>query len=322
MFTEQMIAAFTYPRTPLQAADVRHRLPNVAGTAITVIAALIASLAISSCRTPTPDGSADPGNMTRIFTGDFCTGDFSQWNQIVTKLPVRDPKLYTPQTYPAQVIREDKGCGYVARFEVRTGDVPSFGGGERSEVFAPTEAGVHAADGETVWYAFSIKFDPTFPSDHAKLGWGDVIQWHDSTDPASKWPPVLEMGWAAAGYDPGEVTDGYWWLTQAPQNPPGTYLIPFGSQRLLKLPLNRGQWQDFKMQIKVSSDPAQGFVRVWYNGEPQILLGGSTTFTGQTMVPTAPGVKVQLGYYRQNGIVPTGIVYHAGFRMADSEASL
>jgi Polysaccharide lyase len=317
MFTGRMIAAFTYPRTPLQAADVRHRSPKVVGTAITVIAALI----VLSCQSASPAISSAP----RLFTGDFCTGDFSQWPQIANKDWTGDASAYIHQTYPAQVIREDKGCGYAARFEVRTGDIPAFGGGERSEVFAPTEAGVHAADGETVWYAFSIKFDESFPSDHASLGWGTVIQWHDSTDPASVWPPVVEMGWAASGYGPGEKTDGLWWLSQSPQSTPGVYDFPVGGQRILTLPLDRGEWHDFKMQMKVSADPAEGFIRLWHNGVAQTfsgVRGGSTTFTGATMVPTAPGVKVQLGYYRQNGIVPTGTVYHAGFRMADSEASL
>src|SRR5260370_18350819 len=114
MISQRMTAAFTSPSTPLKADDVRPRFPKVVGTAMTVIAALIASPAISS---------ADPGNMTRIFTGDYCTGTFGQWALVQTKLHNGDPSTYSGG-YPAQVIREDKDCRYVARFEARTADVP------------------------------------------------------------------------------------------------------------------------------------------------------------------------------------------------------
>jgi hypothetical protein len=259
----------------------------------------------------------------RLFTGDFSTGDFSQWPVVNNKLSPGPSSGYVPQ-YPATVISEDKDCGYIARFEVREGDVP-FGSGERSEVSDDGSAGTAVMDGETAWYAFSIKFDETFPDDQWSVGWGIVIQWHDL---ATDFSPVLSFGWKTP--NPGDPNaDGKWFLVQNQQDASGTQLGGDNPQMLLELPLNQGEWHDFKMQIKMSGstssdggDPDSGLVRVWRNGVAQTLLGGSTTFIGQTIVPGVAGVKNQLGLYRQLDTAPTGIVYHTGFRVADSEDSL
>jgi len=257
--------------------------------------------------------------MARIFTGDFATGDFSQWGQVNnkdahgTRGAGNGDNFYVGYPdYPAQIISPDKDCGYVCRFEVRTGDVPAFGGGERSEVDTGPQI---AAEGDTIWVAWSIMFDPTFPTNHQTLGWGVVGQFHDYPDGLSS--PVISWGWGPLTN--GDTSSGYWWLTQTPQATPGDYSL--GNIALLKLPLNVGVWQDIMMQIRFKSD-ATGTVKCWLNGAPQTFLTGGTTFTGQTMITTVPGIHYQLGYYRQAGIAPTGIVSYTGLRIADSQASL
>lgn len=266
--------------------------------------------------------------MTRIFTGDFSTGDLSQWPVMANKINTGPTDLYTGG-YPVAVISEDKDCGYIARFEVRDGDLPAFGGGERSELFG--DGVTEAVEGDVSWYGWSIKFDATFPNEHMTLysdgfgtpkGWGVVGQWHGV--PSNLYDPILSWGW---GGNPAEAANdpGYFGLFQGPElsdNTPDP-AIPFAARALCALPMNIGQWNDIKVQMKHSADPALGFVKVWYNSQPITMLGGSTTFTGQTLAPNADSQKVQIGYYRNGSIVGnTGIVSYANFRIADSEASL
>jgi hypothetical protein len=42
-------------------------------------------------------------------------------------------------------------------------------------------------EGQVRWYAFSTKFDPTFPQNHADLGWALTNQWHADSNTGS--PP-------------------------------------------------------------------------------------------------------------------------------------
>lgn len=248
--------------------------------------------------------------MARIFTGDYSTGDFRQWILVQNTLYNGAPGGYT-DAYPAQVISEDKDCGYCARFEVRTGDIPEFGGGERSQVANTGQA--PAIANSTYWYAFSTKFDSTFPTDHHDLGWAVTSQWKEdsvNTSPTVKW-----------GFETDAGSNGHWSLFHDPQSSPGgSYL---GKSSILDLPIEVGVWHDIRMEIHWSTNDADGYVKVWHNGIPQTLAGGGLTFTGRTMVPSDSGnVHYSEGYYRQAGIVETGILYQTGFRMANTETSL
>ena len=110
-----------------------------------------------------------------LFTGDYATGDFSQWRYVQNRAYNGSGKDYVP-SYPATIV-QDMAKGNVARFEVRAGDAPPFGGVERSEVQADA-ATTGGAEGQDRWYRFSTKFDPTFPQNHADLGWAVTNQWH------------------------------------------------------------------------------------------------------------------------------------------------
>ena len=78
------------------------------------------------------------------------------------------------------------------------------------------------------------------------------------------------------------------------------------------------------MQICWSTSDTTGFVQLWLNGVRQTFTDGSQTFYVRTLIPGAarPSVYYKEGYYRENGIVPTGIVYHTGFRCAAAEEAL
>ena len=86
-------------------------------------------------------------------------------------------------------------------------------------------------------------------------------------------------------------------------------------------PLAVGQWHDVTMQIRWSTSDTEGWIRLWLNGIRQTFLNGVDTYFVRTLVPGTTTVYYKEGYYRHQ-LPPTGIVYHTGFRSADSETAL
>lgn len=272
-----------------------------------------AAAVVGGCAAKSEAGPESPAATTAhlvdasegFFVGDYSTGDFSQW-QVQCKGYNGEGSSF-PGSYSARIVA-DPSYGRAAHFEVRTGDVPPFGGGERSEVAGDESSG--GSEGQVGWYRFATKFDETFPSNHASLGWGLTNQWHGDADRGT--PPI---SWSV-----GEQND-QWTLIIDRQSSPGDYL---GKVALFSTPLNVGSWHDVKMQIGWSTSDTIGFVQLWLNGVRQTFSDGSQTYHVRTLVPGggAPTVYYKEGYYRKNGIGPTGIVYHAGFRRAATEAAV
>ncbi len=99
---------------------------------------------------------------------------------------------------------------------------------------------------------------------------------------------------------------------------PGAYLQTFS---IFDTPLNVGQWHDVKMQIHFSTSDTTGWIRLWLNGVRQTFLNGADTYFVRTLIPGTTTVYYKEGMYREP-TAPTDIVYHTGFRSADSEAAL
>jgi hypothetical protein len=269
--------------------------PALASVAVAAVAATVVSTVSVAPLAAAP---------APLFIGDYRTGDFSQWPTVQTTTYNSSGKDYVP-TYSARIV-QDAVRGKVARFEVRSGDVPSFGGGERSEVQAE-EATTGGTEGQIRWYMFSTKFDSTFPQNHADLGWGVTNQWHQDHGIGS--PPV--------SWDVG-MKNGYWSLKIGKQSKPGTYLDTFS---IFDVPLATGQWHHVTMEICWSTSDITGWVRLWLNGIRQTFLNGADTYFVRTLVPGTTTVYYKEGMYREP-MSPPDIVYHTGFRSADSEAAL
>lgn len=252
--------------------------------------------------------------MTRLFTADYSTGNFDQWalmDNVVTQNG--GPSLYQGSLggYPAQIVALGDG-GYCGRFEVRAGDVPATQPtGERSQVGEGHATELTPAE-STRWYAFSVKFDTTFPTNHGSLGWAVTNQFKSGVDGN----PTLSLQFL--GFTPDDHVS----LVHVPQSEP---LVQLGLHRILDFPLDRGNWHDFKFRIVWSPLDANGSVQVWYDGVRQTFraeVGGGQTYTGRTMIPDTDFVAYSEGLYRESGIGPTGIIFHKDFRIADSEADL
>lgn len=283
--------------------------------------------------------------MTRLYSGDFSSGDFNQWRRVINQYGGFDGVDYPENaSYSAKIVPLDNQCGYAARFEVRENDralaVGDSASVERSEVmgYGNESAGGWAKLGTTRWYAFSVKFDSSFPSNQHEISWANVVQWKPYNLTSDYDAPVISWGWSLPGTS--GMRNGYWYLIQqhavARTGQSANRMDPIS---ILELPLNLGQWHDIKMQIKIKTD-ATGFIKVWWNGQRQTfslsgqalygqaLTDNNQTFNGQTAPPPQIGVSeddhgvaVHLGLYRGE-MSQTGIVYHSNYRMSDSESSL
>lgn len=272
--------------------------------------------------------------MTRIWTGDYSNGTFSQWEGLHNSTyvwgesGVYGPAWPTKVGHSAEIVPLGGGCGNAARFELRSGERPYYGGGERTEVHGLTMGGSYAPLNSTRWYSFSVKFgDTTFPNiGDSGVSWLTVCQF--SFTPTHPTSPVLQFGYPAAGT--AGATSGKWYLMQTPSTAvgDGTYTYDNSGVPTLiaEMPVNPGEWHDIKMQATWKSDTS-GSVKLWRNGSAQTLLTGGTTFTGKTAIAssgatTISGVTAGQGIYRNYTTTPTMIVYHTGFRMADTEDGL
>ena len=263
------------------------------------VTALVVLMALSLI--PGPASSAE----SAVFNGDYSVGDFSQWSA-VQNVGYNGPGQGYASTYSASIVPDDSQ-GIAARFEVRSGDVPSFGGGERSEVMAPPDSG--GIEGQVMWYQFSTKFDPTFPQDHPEsVGWGVTNQFWGSSGAS---PP---LAWSV-----GE-RDNYWSLLVHQQSQPGVYLQQFP---IFETPLDAGTWHNVTMQIRWSTSDDVGWIKLWLNGIRQPFSDGADTFHIRTLIPGSTTVRYKEGYYRHRAPgTPTGVVFHAGFRCGPGEPPL
>jgi hypothetical protein len=272
---------------------------------LVAVSAIAAAVVVNACAPAVgrgaPDNPAQTPPAGRLFTGDYSTGDFSQWPNVENRGYHGDGIHYVP-SYSATVV-DDPAKGKAARFELRSGDL--VGDTERSEVSAMSDA-TGGTEGQIRWYAFSTKFDSTFPMDHATLGWGLTNQWHSDLGGSPPFGMYVDQ------------VNGDWSLTIQKQSAPGVFLDVFS---VWNTPLDKGTWHDIKMEVKFSTSDTTGWIRLWHNGVRQAFLNGSDTYFIRTLIPGTTAVYYKEGYYRQP-LAPTGIVYHSGFRCAESEAGL
>jgi Polysaccharide lyase len=287
---------------------LRPALASVVVTAIAAAVAITVALLLPPTLREAPAIPTPPAPPGPLFIGDYSTGDFSQWPFMATRFYGSPSELlpgsgYIP-AYPATIV-DDPVKGKAARFEVRSGDL--VGKTESSQVTG-TAADTGGTEGEIRWYAFSTMFDPTFPMDHADLGWGLTNQWHEGSNQDGSPPFGFYL----------DQLDGYWSLVIQKQSRPTKFVSVFS---IWDTPLDRGTWHDIKLQVKFSTSDTTGWIRLWHNGVRQTFLDGTDTFFVRTLIPGTTTVYYKEGYYRQP-MDATGIVYQSGFRCADSEAAL
>ncbi len=244
-----------------------------------------------------PDGLDLPGNV--LFTGDYETGDTSQW-----------AGCQRSGSWSAAVQTGNVRQGrYAARYEVRDGDNP-IGYGERAEC----QVNTRESEGQERFYSWSTYFDADFPVANSIDGWAVFTQWHSTVDGS---PP---MGFY--------LENGKMVLKMHRRSSASSFIgnvSPWG----MDFASNRGRWIDFKVRVKWSGSDSVGFVELWVDGVRQKMnwpnggnaaaYGGlnSETVNVRTLVPGYNNYAKQ-GYYRAVGLSDTAVIYFDGFRMTDA----
>jgi hypothetical protein len=184
------------------------------------------------------------------FTGDFETGDTSQWDEEHQGAD-SDDDVY------AQSEVKFEGA-YAGRFIVEPGDKFGTTSGERAEVSKGRAGSGRFGEGEDRWFGWSVFFPEDFPlepqSDRAKATWNVFTSWHH-TGPTCSVPLDVAVN---SGARPPTII-----LTQRT----GTLEDCALSGREFVLgEFSTGDWLTFEVHVRFSSNPVEGFVEAYLNG--------------------------------------------------------
>ncbi|MGQ0572571.1 MAG: polysaccharide lyase [Pseudonocardia sp.] len=217
---------------------------------------------------PEPATPEVPVGSTVVFLADYETGDFSQWGTCQSALLNGSCDDLGGGDRTMQVVEAaaPDGGRFAARFSVRDGDVPDFGGGERAEV-SENEAGAETREGDERWYEWSMRLPEDFRAPTG--GWFIVMQWHGGSG-----SPPLAIDLSRGGVDVGG--DG----TDAPRRTIG--------------PLRPGEWVDYVLHVKFSRSADSGFVEAWENGTKTVPRTARATMSSSENY-------LKQGIYRDEG---------------------
>jgi hypothetical protein len=247
-------------------------------TAISLVLPAFVAIGVLS---PASAQAADvPVGSRVVFVGDYETGDAGQWKTCQSR-GYNGSCTGGGAFYGMQILGggEQRQGNYAARYEVRNGDVPNFGGGERVEVAQDARALVR--EGDERWYEFSLKFDAGFANPT-----GDyfiLMQWHgDGGAP----PLALMVGTSGqlllSNNVTGKTTD-------------------IG-------PIQRGAWADYVLHVKFSEKPSVGWAEVYQNGALVVPRHQRATLS------QGPCYLKQ-GIYRSSAETSTAVVWQDGLRV-------
>jgi hypothetical protein len=232
--------------------------------------------------TGSPASAAAPAGGWVVFVGDFEFGDFGQWTQCQNRVYSGPCKDMAVEFYGMQVLGGNARQGqYAARFELRDGDHPEWGGGERAEVARYGSGRVH--EGDERWYEFSLMFDPSFPVQTSKSVM--VMQWHGADD----LPPPL-----------GLEVQGEGQLVLSSLFPEGPSMV-IGD-------IARGQWVDYVVHAKFSKASETGWVEVYRNGVLTVPRHARANMNSDADY-------LKMGLYRNTQETSTAVMWADGMRI-------
>ena len=205
-----------------------------------------------------------PGRIA--WTGDFEPGNLSQWD-------LRQAVSHERARVVSAPVRQGR---MAARFEVRQGEDPISSSGPRAELTRRT----NEQEGDERWYAWSLLFDPDFPTEE---GWQVVTQWHADAEGV---PPLAIY-----------AQNGRLELQVNRHDGPG---LPLSTEVPWSGPLKRGQWRDLRLHVIWSGDDATGLVHLFVDG---VEVLAPTRL--RTLYPGI-GSYLKQGYYRDPQITEPG----------------
>lgn len=225
---------------------------------------------------PSPGPPPVPVGSTLKLTGNFDTGDFTQYGNC--QWFGKNGSCGASQPHMAQVTDGGDGHTTAGRFEVRSGDVPPFGGGERSEVRARSADG-DVVEGDERWYEFSFRVDSDFQPCPGPTSGGHciVMQWHPGSG-----SPIFHLSLDTTN----NLIIGHRW----------------DSDKLIMGALDPGVWHSYVLHVKHSSSSSTGYVEAWRDGIQTIPQTPRATLSSASSY-------VKLGLYREDEIFTQVIWY-------------
>ncbi|NBC38975.1 carbohydrate-binding protein [Corallococcus exiguus] len=205
-----------------------------------------------------------------IWKGDFETGNTSQWTR---QQAVANSRLQVV----TDVVRDGR---YALKATVKQGDDPINASGNRNELLYLT----HETQGKEYYYKWSTLFPSNYPVHDS---WQVITQWHQESCCGS---PPLEffVRGDKINLRVGGNTTPVLWQTS----------------------IDKGNWHDFVLHVKWSSDKKAGFVELWHNGEHVLPKTYGANQFGKELN------YLKMGLYRDAAIKPEGAIFHDGFTMA------
>lgn len=220
-----------------------------------------------------------------IWRGDAETGDLSQWCNAHQAAPGRISVVTSP------VVQG----GYAYKFILNNGD--SVFGTERVVLNQanPECANTKWETGER-YYGWSVMLPADFPINSA---WSLVAQWKG----VHTGSPVIQLG----------LANDKWRLLYRPTT---------SSPNILKweTPVKKGQYESFVMHVNYSTDPQVGFIELWMNGVLVVPKFYTSTIHLSGGVPAQ--IFVEIGLYRDSGISSNVVLFHDGFTVGKTYASV
>jgi Polysaccharide lyase len=229
-------------------------------------------------------GLAAPPSGTLLRTADFETHDFSQWSGVQAAKPERYAVVASPHRQGAFAGRFESVAGECIPMDC-TADPPR---GRTEALLKGPEHTIH--EGDDRWYRWYTLFPAQGPVPQFTF-----TQWRGEDERSTRRAPFGLYGLMT--------------VDRSRAYPKGFIAFQRNGVRWAG-PLRRGEWIEFLVHIRYSSDPALGRYELWVDGEHVM------SFHDQSK-PVGSGVYLKQGVYRK-GSSPSGVVFHDGLRVADS----
>jgi Polysaccharide lyase len=215
-------------------------------------------------------GQAGSARTTLLWAGDYESGDFGQWERVL---------LETGGS--ATIVTKPVAQGrYATKFVLRP---QTAANGSRAEAHQPSQDASGGRYGSETWYRWA-ELVPSSAAFARHRTFNNLIQWKQAIPECSgatlsvnglTRPVRLFLhvrGGDLVSYDEG---------------------CSFRYERSFDLgPLPRDRWLRFRLHVKWSADPNEGFVELWMNG------GRKVPFTRVATAPPGVGHYVRQGIYR------------------------
>lgn len=240
-----------------------------------------------------------------VYVAGYESGKFTEWTAACQFVGFNSAcSSYGNNKYSmlAQTAVKREG-NYGGKFELHDGDTQA-GSNERTEVTADYGS-INANEGNDMWYAWSTQFSQTFPATHS---WGLVSQFKSGGGSSPPMGIYVDHGTNLFGLTVNTYSD----------------TTNFTSKKIWSTTTTRDVWHDIKLHVKWSASDS-GFVELWHNGVQQTFSGvcaGQKTCYIRTLRPGGGPNYYKQGYYRDVNVSGVGIVYHDGFRVANSNDDL